>query len=327
MPRASSRNGTPVPMDIDAKSDGSSVSSEKAQTYAIGQHVEAKHMAQQVGSFAAKWYSGVVRKVHENGACDVLYDDGDKEDKVPLKFLRKAKAAAPVKEQQPAAASSAASDDDNDEPDEPISQGRGKRKIVPTTCMVDGFAVKRQNMYDLDEGEGSVPHLWLRIVTGLASEQRAVSSAGGFRGSGRPYARSSATSAAPEGLLWPPVASRACAQGVQGATLHLFNAQVWDRELGEKDVAFAGQERKAWDAPREPKAAKKGPRVASAAETVRRHLAPPRATSRHLAPPRATSRHLAPPRATSHRRTYRSPFGPRTTLPLPPRRIGSRRMR
>ena len=198
-------------MDIDAKSDRSSVSSEKAQTYAIGQHVEAKHMAQQVGSFAAKWYSGVVRKVHENGACDVLYDDGDKEDKVPLKFLRKAKAAAPVKEQQPAAASSAASDDDNDEPDEPISQGRGKRKIVPTTCMVDGFAVKRQNMYDLDEGEGSVPQLWLRIVTGLASEQRSVASA-----------VASAAQAAPThvraqprqplrgscGLLWRPVLSR-----------------------------------------------------------------------------------------------------------------------
>ena len=127
MPRASSRNGTPVPMDIDAKSDGSSVPSEKAQTtYAVGQPVEAKHMAQQVGSFAAKWYSGVVRKVHENGACDVIFDDGDTEDKVPLKFLRlprKAKAAAPVKEQQPAAASSAASDDD-DEPREPQYYGK-----------------------------------------------------------------------------------------------------------------------------------------------------------------------------------------------------------
>ena len=120
-------------MDIDAKSDESSVSSEKAQTYAVGQHVEAKHMAQQVGSFAAKWYSGVVRKVHGDGACDVLFDDGDKEDKVPLKFLRlprKAKAAAPVKEQQPAAASSAASDDD-DEPREP--QYYGKRS--PQTAL------------------------------------------------------------------------------------------------------------------------------------------------------------------------------------------------
>ena len=97
----------------------------------------------------------------------------------------------------------------------------------------------------------------------------------------------------------------ACTQGVQEATPAPFHPQVWDRELGEKDVAFAGQERKAWDAPREPKAAKKGPRVASAAETVRRQPC-------HLAPPRISSRHLAP------RRTHRSPFGPRTTPPLPP---------
>ena len=203
-------------MDIDGSSpstsDGSSVSSEKP--YSVGQRIEAKHMAQRFGSFAAKWYSGVVRKVHGDGACDVLYDDGDDEDEVPLKFLRlpkTSKAAAPVKEQQPKAAAPVKEQqsDASDEPDEPISKGRGKRKIVPTTCMVDGFAVKRQNMYDMEEGEGS----------------------------------------------------------------------VWDRELGEKDVAFAGQDRKEWDAPRERKAAKKGPRVASAAETVRRHLAPPHVAS------------------------------------------------
>ena len=219
---ASSRSRTPVPMDIDGSSpstsDGSSVSSEKP--YSVGQRIEAKHMAQRFGSFAAKWYSGVVRKVHGDGACDVLYDDGDDEDEVPLKFLRlpkTSKAAAPVKEQQPKAAAPVKEQqsDASDEPDEPISKGRGKRKIVPTTCMVDGFAVKRQNMYDLEDGEGS----------------------------------------------------------------------VWDRELGEKDDAFAGQDRKEWDAPRERKAAKKGPRVASAAETVRRHLAPPCATARGLAAP------------------------------------------
>lgn len=145
-----------------------------------------------------------MRKVHGDGACDVVYDDGDDEEEVPLKFLRlpkKSKAAAPVKEQQPKAAAPVKGQqcDASDDPDETISKGRGKRKIVPTTCMVDGFAVKRQNMYDMEEGEGS----------------------------------------------------------------------VWDRELGEKDIAFAGQDRKEWDAPREPKAAKKGPRVASAAETDR----------------------------------------------------------
>merc|ERR1740139_10219 len=187
------RTASPVPMELDqVESGGSSPPTS----------VPSSEKAQEVGSFAAKWYSGVVRKVHENGACDVQYDDGDQEDEVPLKFLRaprKASSKAPAQEQQPAAASSAASAD--------ISQGRGKRKIVPTTCMVDGFAVKRQNMYDLDEGEGS----------------------------------------------------------------------VWDRELGEKDATFAGQERKAWDAPRDSKkpATPRAPRLASAAETVP-YLASPR---------------------------------------------------
>ena len=32
----------------------------------------------------------------------------------------------------------------------------GKRKVKPTVMMVNGFAVKRQNMYDMEEGEGSV---------------------------------------------------------------------------------------------------------------------------------------------------------------------------
>ena len=56
--------------------------------YAVGQQVDAKHLAQKVGSFAAKWYPGVVRKAHGDGACDIDYDDGDQEDKVPLKFIR-----------------------------------------------------------------------------------------------------------------------------------------------------------------------------------------------------------------------------------------------
>jgi len=241
---ASSRTGTPTPMDIDGSSpltsDGSSVSSEKAPPYTVGQRIEAKHMAQRFGSFAAKWYGGVVRKVHGDGACDVVYDDGDDEEEVPLKFLRlpkKSKAAAPVKEQQPKAAAPVKGQqcDASEDLDETISKGRGKRKIVPTTCMVDGFAVKRQNMYDMEEGEGS----------------------------------------------------------------------VWDRELGEKDVAFAGQDRKECDAPREPKAAKKGPRVASAAETVRRHLAPPRVASPSPAQALRSQAHstVATPRRIVWRRT------------------------
>ena len=70
--------------------------------YAVGQHVQAKYQAQRVGSMSAKWYAGVVRTVHGDGACDIDYDDGDREDAVPLKFLRlppppKVKAGATAK--------------------------------------------------------------------------------------------------------------------------------------------------------------------------------------------------------------------------------------
>eukprot|EP00967_Tisochrysis_lutea_P044244 scaffold53588_cov30-Tisochrysis_lutea.AAC.5 len=34
--------------------------------------------------------------------------------------------------------------------------GRGQRLIKPTVAMVGGYAIKRQNMYDMEEGEGSV---------------------------------------------------------------------------------------------------------------------------------------------------------------------------
>ena len=76
--------------------------------YAVGQHVQAKYQAQRVGSMSAKWYAGVVRTVHGDGACDIDYDDGDREDAVPLKFLRlppppKVKAGATAKEAPPAA--------------------------------------------------------------------------------------------------------------------------------------------------------------------------------------------------------------------------------
>ena len=45
------------------------------------------------------------------------------------------------------------SDTDGLNPSDIVS---GKRKVRPTTVMVDGYAVKRQNNYSMDEGEGSV---------------------------------------------------------------------------------------------------------------------------------------------------------------------------
>jgi hypothetical protein len=43
-----------------------------------------------------------------------------------------------------------------DKPSDAENLGRGQRLIKPTTIMIDGQAVKRQNMYDMEEGEGSV---------------------------------------------------------------------------------------------------------------------------------------------------------------------------
>ena len=43
------------------------------RAYAVGQHLEAKYRAQEVGTFAAKWFSGVVRNVHDDGAVDVVF--------------------------------------------------------------------------------------------------------------------------------------------------------------------------------------------------------------------------------------------------------------
>ena len=66
-----------------------------ASGYTFGQHIEAKYRAQEVGSFAATWHGGVVRKVHETGGCDIIYDDGDREDNVPLRFLRLSRVQPP----------------------------------------------------------------------------------------------------------------------------------------------------------------------------------------------------------------------------------------
>ena len=72
-----------------------SLESAPAAAFEVGQRVEAKFRAQELGSFAAKWYGGVVSKVNAGGATfDVEYEDGDHEDAVPLKFLRQPRKSA-----------------------------------------------------------------------------------------------------------------------------------------------------------------------------------------------------------------------------------------
>ena len=106
--------------------------------YAVGQQVDAKHQAQHVGSFAAKWFSGVVRKVHGDGACDIDYDDGDEEDKVPLKFLRpprklkaNAKVEAPTQEPPPPKRGPGRPPAPKPPPQQPPADAAPPRKVLP----------------------------------------------------------------------------------------------------------------------------------------------------------------------------------------------------
>ena len=106
--------------------------------YAIGQQVEAKHQAQRVGSFAAKWFGGVVRKVHADGACDIDYDDGDDEERVPLKFIRPprqpkatAKAEAPTREPPPPKRGPGRPPAPKPPPQQPPADAAPPRKVLP----------------------------------------------------------------------------------------------------------------------------------------------------------------------------------------------------
>jgi len=58
-------------------------------------------------------------------------------------------------------------EDDDEELAVPAAAQLGKRKIKATTVMIDGHAVKRQNMYGMEEGEGSV---WDRELSGKTDD-------------------------------------------------------------------------------------------------------------------------------------------------------------
>ena len=128
-----------------------------------GDLCEAKHLAQDNPHKLTRWYAASIGKVLPDGRCDVQYDDGDFEAHVPLKFLRARKdGSGPSGPPASTAASSAQAQEQEQAQAPPTSDGgsglivSGKRKVRATTVMVDGHAVKRQNMYDMEEGEGSV---------------------------------------------------------------------------------------------------------------------------------------------------------------------------
>jgi hypothetical protein len=51
----------------------------------VGQRVQAKFGGCRLG---AAWYPGHIAIDHGDGTFDVTYDDGDREDRVPLKFIK-----------------------------------------------------------------------------------------------------------------------------------------------------------------------------------------------------------------------------------------------
>jgi len=54
----------------------------------VGDKVRARYRAMQHGAARTSWYPGTVAEVHEDGLCDIAYDDGDFEKRVSMKFIR-----------------------------------------------------------------------------------------------------------------------------------------------------------------------------------------------------------------------------------------------
>ena len=77
-----------APIGASLQTAKNAMPAKNAHAFKHGQTVEAKHLAQRVGRANSRWFGGVVRKVHANGACDIDYDDGDEEERVPLEFIR-----------------------------------------------------------------------------------------------------------------------------------------------------------------------------------------------------------------------------------------------
>ena len=76
-----------------------------AESFAVGEAVEANYGEE------GTYYKGEITKVHANGCCDILYEDGDDETEVPPRLIRSlgGGSAAPPEAAQPDAAQPAAS--------------------------------------------------------------------------------------------------------------------------------------------------------------------------------------------------------------------------
>merc|ERR1711938_13686 len=96
----------------------------------------------------------------EHGAVGTRWADGDVEERVERKYIKPScggadsSAAAAAEADQPARPKSSSSQGsatgDSSDGAAAGQEGRGRRMLKPTTVMVGGFAVKRQNMYDME---------------------------------------------------------------------------------------------------------------------------------------------------------------------------------
>ena len=64
----------------------------------LGDHVRGKYQGQIGGR---NWFDGVVTAVHEDGSCDLHYDDGDCEERVAPRFIKAIAEDEPLDREEP----------------------------------------------------------------------------------------------------------------------------------------------------------------------------------------------------------------------------------
>ena len=69
-----------------------SASADAAIRWALGNAVEARFLVQQYGPTLTFWHPGRITASHADGSCDIRFDDGDREDHVPAKYIRPSEA-------------------------------------------------------------------------------------------------------------------------------------------------------------------------------------------------------------------------------------------
>eukprot|EP01084_Bolivina_argentea_P073052 132600_1 len=74
--------------DLIRMRDASSLEPNKSTTYNEGDKIEARYKGR------SRFYPGVIARVHHNGACDIDYDDGEKERMVKDDLIRKSDASS-----------------------------------------------------------------------------------------------------------------------------------------------------------------------------------------------------------------------------------------